>query len=75
MVKTYPAVTFIATYGRRVAVGAGVGVALIALAIFFALSAAPILLVAGLIAAGVIWAVLRFVAELVEVIADTLLPR
>ena len=74
MVKTYPAVILMAGHGRRIALAAGVVVALLALALF-AIGSGPVALVAGLIAAAVVWAGLRLAAELVEVVAETLLPR
>ncbi len=75
MVKTYPAVTLIATKGRRLAIAAGVVIALASLAVFFAALVGPAGLIAGLVASGTVWAGLRLLAELVEVVAETLLPR
>lgn len=75
MVKTYPAVLLMARHGRHIALAAGLVAALIALACFFAAGTNSIGLAAGLIAAAVIWAGLRLASELVEVVAETLLPR
>lgn len=74
MVKTYPAVLLMAGQGRRIALAAGVVVALLAL-VLFALGGGPLTLAMGLLAAAVVWAGLRLAAELVEVVAETLLPR
>jgi len=74
MVKTYPAVLLMAGHGRRIALVVGLLVAVLALGLFAA-GFGPVLLVAGLVAAGVAWAGLRLAAELVEVVAETLLPR
>ena len=74
MVKTYPAVLLMAGHGRRIALAAGILVALVALGLFAA-GFGPAVLVTGLLAAGMAWAGLRLAAELVEVVAETLLPR
>ena len=74
MVKTYPAVTLMASHGRRIALAAGVLVALIALGLLL-VGATPLSVVVGLGIAAVVWAGLRLMAELVEVVAETLLPR
>lgn len=74
MVKTYPAVLFMAGHGRRLALAAGVVCGLLAL-LLFALSREPVALAAGLAFAVIVWAGLRLAAELVEVVAETLLPR
>lgn len=74
MVKTYPAVLVMANHGRRIALAAGVVLALIALALF-GFGRNPATLAVGLVVAVVVWAGLRLAAELVEVVAETLLPR
>lgn len=74
MVKTYPAVVLMAGQGRRIALAAGVVVALLAL-VWFALGAGPLALGVGVVLAVLVWAGLRLAAELVEVVAETLLPR
>jgi len=74
MVKTYPAVLVMANHGRRIAIAAGVVLALLAL-VLFGVGREPVTLVVGLSAALVVWAGLRLVSELVEVVAETLLPR
>ncbi len=72
--KTYPAIALVARHGRRAAIPIGVLVSLIAL--ISAWNAGGVLPLALASAAGVIaWAIARLLAELVEVIADTLLPR
>jgi hypothetical protein len=74
MVKTYPAVLLMASHGRRIAIGAGVALALLAL-VLFGVGRQPVTLVVGLLVALVVWAALRLAAELIEVVAETLLPR
>lgn len=74
MVKTYPAVVFMSQRGRLLALIVGIVVALLSL-LGFALAGSVACLVGGLIAAVVVWAGIRLVAELVEVVAETLLPR
>ena len=72
--KTYPAITFVARYGRRSALPIGVLVMLIRIA--STMSEGGLMpMVHALIAGAATWAVARLLAELIEVIADTLLPR
>jgi hypothetical protein len=73
-VKTFPAVLFVSRHGRRLALVVGVVLAVAGLACFI-VSREPMGLVGGLVSASVAWASLRLVAELVEVVAETLLPR
>ncbi len=72
--KTYPAITLVARHGRRAAIPIGVLVFLMGLiSVWNASGVLPLVLAA---VAGVLgWAIARLLAELVEVIADTLLPR
>ena len=74
MVKTYPAVLLMASHGRRIAIAAGIVLALLAL-VLFGVGRQPVTLVVGLSVALVVWAALRLAAELIEVVAETLLPR
>jgi hypothetical protein len=74
MNKTYPAVLFVATHGRTIAIGVASMVAVAATALL-ALGSETALAVTGYLAAIAIWAVLRLAAEIVEVVAETLLPR
>lgn len=74
MVKRYPAIEFAARHGRRIALAAGVLAALGSIAAF-AMGGSPAQLAWGLIGAVVVFAGLRVGAEMIEVIADTLLPR
>lgn len=72
--KTYPAITLVARHGRRAAIAFGVLVFLIGFV--SAWNAGGVLpLVMAAVAGVVAWAIARLLAELVEVIADTLLPR
>lgn len=72
--KRYPAIEFAARHGRRIAV---VGALLFALgSVVCVLRGGPVLALAiGLPAALALFALLRLGAEMIEVIADTLLPR
>lgn len=72
--KRYPAIEFAARFGRRIAL---VGAILFALAsILCALQVGSILSLAiGIPVALVLFGLLRLGAEMIEVVADTLLPR
>ncbi|MDO8276569.1 MAG: hypothetical protein Q7T63_00430 [Burkholderiaceae bacterium] len=74
MVKTYPAVLLMARHGRRIAVALACVVALAALGCYVYLGSVP-MLIGGLVLAAAAWAVMRVAAEIVEVVAETLLPR
>jgi hypothetical protein len=74
MIKTYPAVLFVARHGRRLALALSALVALTGIALF-ALTGSFGLLLASALLSGVAWAGTRLAAELIEVIAETLLPR
>jgi hypothetical protein len=75
MANKFPAVTLMSSQGRRLALAAGVVFALVVVALFWASMLAPVGLALGLVAAVAVWAGVRLVAELVEVVAETLLPR
>jgi hypothetical protein len=72
--KTYPAINVAARHGRRAAIAIGVLVALIYL-ITGVREGGLIPILAAFVYGIVAWAVARLLAELIEVIADTLLPR
>jgi fumarate reductase flavoprotein subunit len=72
--KTYPAVVFFSAHGRRIAAAAAVAVA-VATQIPAALGHGATWSIAGLALAAVVWGIARLGAEVVEVVADTLLPR
>ncbi len=74
MPKTYPAVQLVARHGRQLAIAVS---AVIAIASVTALlfQGAVIVAIAGLVAAVAVWGFLRLLAEMVEVVAETLLPR
>jgi hypothetical protein len=74
MIKTYPAVLFVARHGRRIAVMAAAVIVLVTTAVSAAYES-PALLLLGPPIAGLGWALTRLAAELIEVIAETLLPR
>jgi len=72
--KKYPAIKFTAMYGRKIALAAGLMVGLIGIAsgLITGLNATIMFGIAGGLATA---AVLRVAVEVVEVVADTLLPR
>jgi hypothetical protein len=74
MNKTYPAVQLVARHGRNLAifVGALIAIAAVAALLF---GAGASIVAAGFIAAVATWGFLRLLAEIVEVVAETLLPR
>jgi hypothetical protein len=74
MPKTYPAVELTARHGRKASVGIGVVLALLAIGLYAAGGSLPAL-ACGLVLAGAAWALARLGAEIVEVVAETLLPR
>ena len=72
--KQYPAIEFIARNGRRVAWVAGAGLGVAGMAAAFVQQSATHAAI-GLLAGVAAWGVLRVAAEVVEVVAETLLPR
>ena len=74
MPKTYPAVLLVARHGRRLAIAVGAVIA-IAAVVALLLGQPVAAAAAGLIAAVAVWGLLRLLAEIVEVVAETLLPR
>jgi predicted PurR-regulated permease PerM len=74
MTKTYPAVTFIAQHGRRLAVTLAV-VLLLATIGLWLMTSNPVGLLIGVPVAITLWAVVRVASEVIEVVAETLLPR
>ncbi len=73
MPKTYPVLVLVARHGRN---GAWLGGSLCgALAALLAPWGLPGAVLLGLLAGAATWAALRLVAELVEVVSETLLPR
>ncbi len=74
MAKTYPAVTFVAAHGRRLSLAVA-GVLALATLVASLLERSPFVLACGLAVAAGAWAFLRTASELVEVVAETLLPR
>ncbi|MSQ20277.1 MAG: hypothetical protein EXR39_12160 [Betaproteobacteria bacterium] len=72
--KTYPAIALAARHGRHAAIAIGVLALLITL--IATTAQGGFMPFAWALLAGVLaWAVARLLAELIEVIADTLLPR
>ncbi len=72
--KTYPAIALAARHGRRAAIGIGVLVLLASL-VAATKQGGIVPFVWALVAGIAAWALARLLAELIEVIADTLLPR
>jgi hypothetical protein len=72
--KRYPAIEIVAVHGRRIAAAIGAVVAVAAL-ISFARAPQWETLVYGVLAAALAFPLLRVAAEIVEVVADTLLPK
>lgn len=71
---TYPLIQFVVKRQKSLALGA----ALVLLALFVAAAAVchvPLLAALGLGLAGVVWFLVRLLGEVVQVIAETLLPR
>jgi hypothetical protein len=74
MIKKYPAVVFVACNGRMGSVALGTLACLYSFA-DFANHPDWIDLVFNLISAAIFWGCIRLAVEIVEVVADTLLPR
>jgi len=74
MPSRFPAIELIAKRGRTIAAGIAV-LAAVAAIISFVLNGSTLQLVGGLVGAAVLYALLRLAVELIEVIAETLLPR
>jgi len=72
--KRYPFIEFVARHGRRLSLAIPVVVALLAVVIFF-ISSSPASGIAVLVIAILLYPLIRLLAELIEVIADTLMPR
>lgn len=71
---TYPLIQLVVKHQKLLAIAA----ALLLLALFLiaaAVLAAPLLAGLGLVLAGVVWFLVRLLGEVVQVIAETLLPR
>ena len=72
--RTYPLITFVVKNQNLLALGA----ALLLMAIFVAvavLAQAPLVGLLGLVLSGVVWFLVKLLGEVVQVIAETLLPR
>jgi hypothetical protein len=72
--KRYPAIELVAVHGRRIAAASGAVAALAALVSFVRMPEWSAL-VYGLLAAALTFFLLRVAAEIIEVVADTLLPK
>jgi len=72
----YPAIEFVALHGRKLAIGVGATAALLA-AVLVTLSGfgAIATVIAGLVAGAAGWGLSRVGAEVVELIAETLMPH
>ncbi|MBN9427182.1 MAG: hypothetical protein J0H09_11820 [Burkholderiales bacterium] len=74
MQKTYPAVVFVSKYGRRMALAFALATALV-LQIPAVMTQNAAWSLGGLLLAALVWGGVRVAVEVVEVVADTLLPR
>lgn len=72
--KHYPALEFASRHGRSIATAVGVAFAVAAAAGFIRTSSFTDLAL-GLLGAGVAFVLLRLAVEVVELVADTLLPK
>ena len=72
--KSYPAIEAVVRHGQRLAVVGAVLVAGFSVA-SYAAGGSLLQLAAGLVAAAATYGVLKVAVELVEVVADTLLPK
>ena len=72
--KTYPAITLVARHGRRAAIAVGAIVLVASLASALSVGGVlPLIIAAG--SGFMAWGAARLLAEIVEVVAETLLPR
>ncbi len=72
----YPAIEFVALHGRKLALGIGAAAALLAAALMALSGFGPLVtVVASLVAAAAGWGLSRVGAEVVELIAETLMPH
>jgi hypothetical protein len=74
MSKTYPAILFITRHGRRLAIALAAALLLAAIGGSFATGSTAGLWL-GVPAAAALWALVRVASEVIEVVAETLLPR
>lgn len=74
MVKRYPLLEIVSAHGRKAAAIGAALVLVVAAGLDVIGVSAPLVITAAL-AAPVLYVALRLVAEIVEVIADTLMPR
>lgn len=74
MVKRYPLLEIVSAHGRKAA-AIGAALALVVAAGLGVIGVGAPLVIAAALAAPVLYVALRLVAEIVEVIADTLMPR
>jgi hypothetical protein len=72
--KRYPAIEFIARHGRRVAIGCGCLTGLLFMVLGWQQESASLTII-GIVAGTFAWGVARVGVEVVEVVAETLLPR
>lgn len=72
--KRYPLIELMAQRGRQIAIGVGLAVLLIGIAMA-GVGRDVTMLAWSLLVAAICYVGVRLLAELIEVIADTLLPR
>ncbi|MCH9674449.1 MAG: hypothetical protein K0U93_23625 [Gammaproteobacteria bacterium] len=71
---SYPLVQFLVRYGRPMAVVVAI-VVFFAVALWAATSGQWWLIAVGAVLSALLWALLRSYVEVVQIVADTLLPR
>lgn len=72
----YPAIEFVALHGRKLAVGIGAAAALLTAVLTTLSGFGPVAtVIASLVAAAAGWGLSRVGAEVVELIAETLMPH
>ncbi|WP_371439425.1 MULTISPECIES: hypothetical protein [Polaromonas] len=72
--KRYPAIEIVVKHGHRLAMATAILISVFSYA-NFGVSGSYLQLVAGMVLAVVTYGLLRVGAEIVEVVADTLLPK
>lgn len=71
---TYPLIQFVVKHQKNLALGAAL-LLLLLFVVAAVLCHAPLVGALGAVLAGVVWFLVRLLGEVVQVIAETLLPR
>jgi len=72
--KRYPFIELVAQHGRRLSLAISAVAALLAVGLLV-MGDSVVAGVAGLVGAAVLYPLVRLLSELIEIIADTLMPR